>query len=98
MSKNSLIYFICPITFLKETRRNKSSQALMLHEDIKSLGPLEPKNQAKLHLSWKKSIKMVLCSIIPRPSSVIMDQNLKTKRQSCLKNTMLRFEGQQRNI
>ena len=33
----------------------------MLHQDIKSLGPLQPKNQAKLHLCWKQSIKRVAC-------------------------------------
>ena len=70
----------------------------MLHQDIKSLDLLEPKNQAKLYLSWEQSIKSEVCSNIPRPSSVIMDQSLKTKWQSCLRNTMLRFEEQQRNI
>ena len=29
----------------------------MLHEDIKSPGRLEPKNQARLCLCWKQSIK-----------------------------------------
>ena len=32
--------------------------------DIRSPGPLEPKNQAKLHLCWKQSIKRVVCSNI----------------------------------
>ena len=31
-----------------------------LHQDIKSPNPLELKNQAKLHLCWKQSIKMVV--------------------------------------
>ena len=39
-------------------------------------GLLEPKNQAKLHLSWKQSIRSVACSNILRHSSVIMDQSL----------------------
>ena len=34
----------------------------MLHQDIKSPGPLRLKNQAKLHLCWKQSIKKVVCS------------------------------------
>ena len=29
----------------------------MLHQDIKSPDPLEPKHQAKLHLCWNQSIK-----------------------------------------
>ena len=37
----------------------------MLHQDIKSLGPVEPKNQTKLYLSWKQSIKSVACLSIP---------------------------------
>ena len=43
----------------------------MLHQDIKSLGPLEPKNQAKFHLSWEQSIKRVVCSNISTTSIVI---------------------------
>ena len=50
MSNTSLIYFICPITFLKEKDTSTSEQGLMLHQDIKSPGPLGLKNQAKLHL------------------------------------------------
>ena len=34
----------------------------MLHQDIKSPDPLGLKNQAKLHLCWKQSIKKVVCS------------------------------------
>ena len=45
MSNTSLICFICPITFLKETRTNISSQALVLHQDIKSPDPLGLRNQ-----------------------------------------------------
>ena len=51
----------------------------MLHQDIKQSGPIGPKNQANLHLFWKKSIKSVAYSNIPKHASVIMDQNLKTK-------------------
>ena len=61
MSNTSLICFICAITFWKETRTNISYEALMLHQDIKSLGLLEPKNQAKLYLSWEQPIKSVVC-------------------------------------
>ena len=38
----------------------------------KVTSPLEPKNQAKLHLSWKQSIKRVTFLNIPRYFSVIM--------------------------
>ena len=53
----------------------------MLHQGIKSLDlrPLEPKNQAKLHLFWKQSIKRVACLNIQRRFNVIMDQSLKKK-------------------
>ena len=36
----------------------------MLHQDINSPGSLEPKTQAKLHLCWKQSMKLVVCSNI----------------------------------
>ena len=38
----------------------------MFHQDTRSPGPLELKNQAKLQLCWKQSIKRVACLIIPR--------------------------------
>ena len=42
---------------LFEGNRYKSIyQVLILHEDIKSLDHLRPKNQAKLHLCWKQSM------------------------------------------
>ena len=51
----------------------------MLHQDIKSPGPLGLKNQAKLYLSWKQSVKRVACLNIPRYFNVIMDQGLRMK-------------------
>ena len=51
----------------------------MLHQDIKLRDHLGLKNQAKLHLSRKQSIKRVVCLNIPRPSSKIMHQSLKMK-------------------
>ena len=45
----------------------------------KVASPAELKNQAKLHLCWKRSIKKVAYSNIPRHSSVIMVQSLKMK-------------------
>ena len=68
---------------------------MMLHQNISSPDPLEPKYQAKLHLNWKQSIKKVVCSNILRCFNAIMGQNLKTKGQICLKNTTLIFEQQQ---
>ena len=47
----------------------------MLHQDIKSPGPLELKNQARLHLCWKQSIKRVVCLSTQRCFNVIMDQS-----------------------
>ena len=41
--------------------------------------PLSKRNQAKLHLSWKQSIKRAVCSNIPRHSNEIMVQSLKMK-------------------
>ena len=41
--------------------------------------PLRTKNQAKLRLFWKQSIKRVVCLNIIRLSNVIMVQNLKMK-------------------
>ena len=70
----------------------------MLHQDMKSPDTLELKHQAKLHLPQKQSIKRVLRSNILRHFNLIMGQNLKTKLQSCLKNTVFRFEEQQQNI
>ena len=70
----------------------------MLHQDIKSPEPLEPKNQARSHLFWKQSIKRVVCLRTQRHFNAIMDQNLNMKWQSCLKNTVLVFEEQQQNI
>ena len=66
MNSISLICFICLIIFLKEARTSISKQALMLHQDIKSPDPLEPKNQAKLYLYWRQSIKRVPYLNIPR--------------------------------
>ena len=40
---------------------------------------LGPKNQAKLHLCWKQSIKRVACLNIPRCSSVIMGSEFKNE-------------------
>ena len=40
---------------------------------------LGPKNQAKLHLCWKQSIKRVACLNILRRLNAIMGQNLKMK-------------------
>ena len=70
----------------------------MLHQDSKSPDLLGLKNQAKLHLPWKQSIKGVVRLSTQRHFNAIMDQDLKTKWQSCLKNTALRFEEQQQNI
>ena len=53
--------------------------ASTLHRDIKSPGRLRPKNQAKLHLCWKQSIKRVVRSNIPRFSKLIMVHSLKMK-------------------
>ena len=41
--------------------------------------PLMTKNQVKLHLCWKESVKKVAYSNILRHSSVTMVQNLKMK-------------------
>ena len=51
----------------------------MLHQDIMLPDPLGLKNQAKLHLSWKQSIKRVACLSTQRRFNAIMGQNLKTK-------------------
>ena len=51
----------------------------MLHQDIKSQGSLEPKNQAKLNLYWKQSIKRVTYLNISRYFNVIMGLSLKMK-------------------
>ena len=51
----------------------------MLHQDIKSPGSLRPKNQVKLHLCWKKSIKSVACLNIPRYFIEKMGLSLKMK-------------------
>ena len=51
----------------------------MLHQDTKSPGPLGPKNQAKLHLCWKQSIKRVACLNIPRYFNLIIALSLKMK-------------------
>ena len=51
----------------------------MLHQDIKSPGPLEPKNQARLHLCLKRSVRRVAFSNIPRYFNVIMGLRLKVK-------------------
>ena len=51
----------------------------MLHQDSKSPDLLGLKNQAKLHLSWKQSIKRVACLSTQRRFNVIMDQSLKMK-------------------
>ena len=44
----------------------------MVHQDRRSPGPLELKNQAKLHLRWKHSIKRVVCLNIANYFNVIM--------------------------
>ena len=51
----------------------------MLHEDINSLGPLGPKNLARLHLCWKQSIKRVACLSTQRYFNVIMGRSLKVR-------------------
>ena len=51
----------------------------MLHQDIKLLGLLGLKIEAKFHLYWKQSMKRVACLNIPRHFNVIIGQNLKTK-------------------
>ena len=51
----------------------------MLHQDIKSPGPLEPKNQARLHLCWKQSKRRVVYLSIQKYFSVIMDLSLQVK-------------------
>ena len=58
--------------------------------DIRSPDPLEPKNQVKLHLCWKQSIKRVVCSNILT--------EFKNKVTKLLENTTLIFEEQQQNI
>ena len=64
---------------LFETRTNTYYQALMLHQDIKSLDLLEPKNQARLYLCWKQFIKMVACLSTQRHFDAIMLLSLKVK-------------------
>ena len=49
----------------------------MLHQDIKSPNTLELKNQAKLHLYWKQSIKKVVRSNILKLCNVIIVLSLK---------------------
>ena len=52
----------------------------MLQQDTKSPGPLGPKNQAKLHLCWKQSIKKVTClNIMFWYFNVIMGLSLKNE-------------------
>ena len=69
----------------------------MLHQDVKSPAPSEPKNQAKLHFCCKQYIKKVAHLFIPRYFNMIICLSLKMKWQSCLKNAMLMFEWQQWN-
>ena len=69
----------------------------MLYQDINSPGHLGPKTQAQLRLFWKQVLKRVAYLNIPRRFNVIMDLSLKMRWQSCLKNIMLIFEGQQQN-
>ena len=59
MNSINLICFLCLIIFLKGTRTSISNQASMLHQDIRSPGLLRLKNQAKLHLCWKQSIRRI---------------------------------------
>ena len=68
----------------------------MLHQDIKLPDPLEPKNEVAFVFEaiYKKGDVFEH----QRHLNAIMGPNLKTKRQSCLKNTTLRFEEQQQNI
>ena len=68
----------------------------MLHQDIKLPDPLEPKNEVAFVFEaiYKKGDVFEY----QRHLNAIMGPNLKTKRQSCLKNTTLRFEEQQQNI
>ena len=95
--QHSLICFTCPLMFLKGTRTSIYWRELMLHQDTRWPGPLDLKNEAKLHLCWKQSIKRVACLNISRYFIVIMGLSLEMMWQSWLKNTMLIFEGQQRN-
>ena len=83
MSSISLTCFTCPM-FLKGTRTSIYWRALMLHQDTRSPGPTELKNQAKLHLCYKQSIKRVACLNIPRYFNLIMGLSLKVKWQKFL--------------
>ena len=51
----------------------------MVHQDTRSPGSLELKNQAKLHLRWKQSIKRVVCLNIAKYFNVIMGLSEVTK-------------------
>ena len=51
----------------------------MLHQDIRSPDRLELKNQAKLRLRWKQSIKRVVCLNTQRYFNVIMVQSFNMK-------------------
>ena len=50
-----------PHNLFNGTHTSIFQQALMLHQDIRLPDPLKPKNQARLHLCWKQSIKKVAC-------------------------------------
>ena len=60
--------------------------------------PLRTKKSSEVAFVLQQSIKRVASLSNQRRSNVIMDQSLKTKWQSCLKNTTLRFEEQQQNV
>ena len=97
MNNLSLIWFICPTISLKEIRTGISYLVLMLHQDLKSPGPLRLKNRARLHLYCKQSVRNVTRSNIPRPSKLITVLSSRARCRSCLKNIMLIFEEQQQN-
>ena len=58
---------------------NTYKYTLMLHQDIKSPGSLEPKNQARLHLCWKQPKRRVAYLSTQKYFSVIMDLSLQMK-------------------
>ena len=58
----------------------------MLHQDITSPDRLEPKNQVKLCLCWKQSIKKGVCLNTQRYFNVIMVQSLINEMTKLLEN------------
>ena len=70
----------------------------MFHQDIKSPGPLEPKNQARLYLCWGKSVFGAKKGSNFKYPEVFQCDNwgkFKGEWQNCLKNTMVTFEERQ---